>query len=881
MMPFGSATTLTPPISPLPNPLAKMSALVCEELSRALTDQRSKIIEQAQMLAKNATKSICDSASTSAWDIITPEALRATLDRTHALPAELVLGEYQDRRLHLTKFQVSFPALLPLRKRKGLFFQSPIKKVAKSEEFLQAAALRVLCSLLPGSAQFHLIDLKTKGRAFAALSGLDPKIAPISPVHPQGITELLSQLEHRVADVNRRCLSRHDWLCQHNAENPDDAEPYHFVCISDYPVGLEKESVEALERLLSHECAARAGVYFFMSSEDPHPLTPGFAGMPMIFTKKDRVQLKDREIDTSSGSSYASLMLIPEGLPKHSDLLVDHLNQEARSNPQAKKIAIQLESFNAWKHDATRGISVPIGKAGRQEIQLVLGNEAAVHHALIGGATGSGKTVLLHNIILNAAELYSPQDLQLLLMDFKDGTEFACYEGLPHLRVLAIASEIHFGLNVLEWLMGEKSRRSKLYKKAGVGNISDFAAKTGQKLPRFLVLIDEFQRLLSEPTVSGRASMYLDDLVRTGRSFGINLILATQSLANVAIESSTLEQLGLRICLRLSESEAIKFLNYDNTVPGTFRSPGEAVYNDSQGCKEGNTEFSVAFVNLAEIPQRCAGLREKERLLLGSPTVQKPRVFHGDVPVSFPRSLLDQPAERPRAYIGEPMKVDGDPISLTLDLADGANILVIGQDLETLSTLSLNLISQFSQCTRGVDLMMVDALPRAKERWEGMINEQIRLVTSPAQVNELLEVLTAELEARKNELSDNAALPKILLLVEPQLNAAFPTGNNMDNSPAASKVNTLLEQGPRQGIHIVLMTSRLARTDKVLGLYGSPLNTQSFSKRVVFKSDEAERVLGYGMSAKITGSYSGCIYEESVGETIPFQIFDTIQNQET
>jgi hypothetical protein len=222
------------------------------------------------------------------------------------------------------------------------------------------------------------------------------------------------------------------------------------------------------------------------------------------------------------------------------------------------------------------------------------------------------------------------------------------------------------------------------------------------------------------------------------------------------------------------------------------------------------------------------------------------------------------------------MKVDGDPISLTLDRADGANILVLGQDLETLSTLSLNLISQFSHCTRGVDLMMVDALPRAKERWEGMLNEQIRLVTSPAQVNEALELLTVELEARKNELSHNAALPKVLLLVEPQLNAAFPIGNNMDNAPIAAKVNTLLEQGPRQGIHIVLMTSRLARTDKVLGIYGSPLNMQYFSKRVVFRSDEAERVLGYGMSAKITGSYAGCVYEEFIGEAIPFQIFDTI-----
>jgi hypothetical protein len=856
----------------------KIDAQASKQLSMALTEQRNKIIEQTQALAKKATKSIRDSASTSAWGIITPEALAASMHRAPALPAEVMIGAYRDQRLNFDVFPVSFPAILPLRSRKGLFFQSPLQKVAKSEEFLQAAALRILCSLLPGSAQIHLIDLKTKGRAFAALSGLDPKIAPVPPSNPRDITELLTEFEQRVADVNRRRLSRYEWLCHHNTENPDDAEPYHFVCISDFPAGLEKESIEALERLLSHECAARAGIYFFISSEKPLPMTPGFSGMPVILTEENRAELKDQEIDTSSGSSYSPLMLVPDALPKQTGLLVDQLSLEARTSPQAKKIAIQLESSNAWKQDATRGISVPIGKAGRQEMQLVLGNEAAVHHALIGGATGSGKTVLLHNIILHAAELYSPQDLQMLLMDFKEGTEFACYENLPHMRVLAIASEIHFGLNVLEWLMGEKSRRATLYKKAGVGNLSDYAAKTGQKMPRLFVLMDEFQRLLSEPSVSGRASMYLDDLVRTGRSFGINLVLATQSLANVAIESSTLEQLGLRICLRLSESEAIKFLSYDNTVAGTFRSPGQAVYNDSQGHKEGNTEFNVAFVNVAEIPKRCDALREKELQLFGSRIVEKPRVFHGDVPVAFPSSLQAQHADLPRAYIGEPKKVDGAPISLALDRADGANILVIGQDLETLGAFSFNLVSQFSQSTAGTEIVMVDALPQAKDRWAALLNSQIRLITSPVQVNEALENFNGALEARKSELSEINQPSKVLLLVEPQLNAAFPA-SSMDSSPAAAKVNNLLDQGPRHGIHVVLITSRLARTDKVLGLYGSQLNTQYFAKRVAFKSDEAERVLGYGMSAKITGSYSGCVYDESAGESIPFQIFDNIQNQ--
>ena len=106
----------------------------------------------------------------------------------------------------------------------------------------------------------------------------------------------------------------------------------------------------------------------------------------------------------------------------------------------------------------------------------------ANRHGLITGATGTGKTVLLHNIILNAAELYSPEDLQMILMDFKEGTEFACYDGLPHMRVLSIASELHFGHSVFEWLVAERMRRANLFKKAGVANLADYIKKTGQKL---------------------------------------------------------------------------------------------------------------------------------------------------------------------------------------------------------------------------------------------------------------------------------------------------------------------------------------------------------------------------------------------------------------
>ena len=678
-------------------------------------------------------------------------------------------------------------------------------------------------------------------------------------------------MEDRVAKLTRSCLSRHEWLCDYNAANPDEAETYHFICISHYKSGLEEGHVKAVQRLLHDECAARAGIYFFLSSETSFDFTP------RIFTSGEIAEVVDSELDTSANGEFSELALIPETLPKHTAQIVDFLNTALKRMPKHKKVTISLEDFDLWTASAASGVAIPIGKAGRDEVLFRLGNDSVVHHALVGGATGTGKTILLHNIIMNAAELYSPEDLQMILMDFKEGTEFACYEGLPHMRVLSIASELHFGHSVFEWLMAERMRRSKLFKKAGVANLADYMNKTGQKLPRILVLMDEFQRLLADPTIGSQVSMLLDDIVRTGRSFGINLILSTQSLANVHMESSTLTSLGLRICLRLSEQETNRFLNHDNSAPSGFNRPGQALYNETEGRKEGNTEFQVAFVDITEIPSRCEALRERESERYGRQVVEEARVFHGEMPINPAGRIPEIAPDKLQAFIGEPLKIQAEPLAVTLEQQDGANLLAIGQGMEILNTLSNNIAAQLQQSPLKLEILVADALPLAKERWAELVEKGIHFLANPVQVNAALEQLTMELENRKLDEQAESFPPKVLFLIEPQLNKAFPLGNGMDNSPAAQKVNTLLDQGPRVGIHTVLITSRLARADKVFGQYGGQgqINRQYFANRIVFRSDEAENLI-IDASTKNIGEYSGVLSDETTGETTPFQTYDTI-----
>jgi TPR repeat protein len=769
----------------------------------------------------------------------------------------------------------SIPCCLPLSRRKGLFFGS--SGAGRTEMLLQTTGLRLACSLPVGLLCLHLIDVASRGRAFSVLGGMDPKIAPPVPSTPGAVTALLEELEARVSEVTRKCLSRHEWLCEYNAANPDEPEPYHVVLISGYPEGLEPEAVEAVSRLLLHECGARAGVYFLISStvdKRALPADPAFQLMPLIFTEGGKAEVVDQMVDTSENGEFKALTLVPDGLPENAVGWVDALNARVKAPPKAKKVSLVFEEGSLWGASAANGVSIPIGKAGREDVQLKFGNDSVVHHALIGGATGSGKTVLLHNIILNSARLYSPKDLQLVLMDFKEGTEFACYEGLPHLRVLAVASEVHFGKNVLEWLVAERMRRASLFKKTGSASLGDYLGKGGVELPRILVVMDEFQRLLSDGQVGAQVAMLLDDLVRTGRSFGINLILSTQSLASVPMEGSTLTSLGVRVCMRLSEQETTRFLSYDNTLPSGFTRPGQAVYNDAEGRKDGNREFQVAYVDTGGIAAECGELRERELKRFHKAVVATPRVFQGEAAVN-PAGRL--PAADPavlQAFLGEPLQVDAVPVSVQFQPVDGANLVGVVPSLEVMNFLSRNIAIQILRSPLGAEVLVADGLPLAKERWADV--DGVRFLGRPPEIQAALDELCVELGARR-EAGEGAFAPRVLLLIEPQGSRAFPVvGAGGESSPAAVKIQALLEQGARHGIHLVLLTSRLSRAEKVLNSFGS-MNLQPFGFRMAFRSEEAANLVGYDAPAANLGEYTGLFYEETSGEVLPFQTYAPIE----
>ena len=352
--------TEAPAPAPEPLPAAVVAPVVAEIKCDVKVDQlfsrieaiKREIVTKIEVLRSESTPSNIN-AATSPWCDIDVESLKANPPTALGLPAEVRVGEFFNERLRNTAYSpLSFPVKLPLAKRKGFFFRSSESSAAHSEDLIQSTVLRILCSLPAGLVQIHFIDLQTQGLAFGALDHLDPRIAPAAPTTPEDVIQLLSGIEFRVADVRQRCLSDHGCICEFNQAHPDAPEKYHIICISGFPIAFddralnsasdllqisglpiatEETALKPLSNLLQNDCAARAGISFFISSPENLPADAEFSDLPFIFYGDDKVDLIDGEMDTSKSTALAALMLVPDGFPENANAIIDWLNSSLKT----------------------------------------------------------------------------------------------------------------------------------------------------------------------------------------------------------------------------------------------------------------------------------------------------------------------------------------------------------------------------------------------------------------------------------------------------------------------------------------------------------------------------------------------------------------------
>jgi S-DNA-T family DNA segregation ATPase FtsK/SpoIIIE len=145
-------------------------------------------------------------------------------------------------------------------------------------------------------------------------------------------------------------------------------------------------------------------------------------------------------------------------------------------------------------------------------------------HMLVAGATGSGKSVCLNDIIVSLLYQNGPDDLKFIMVDPKR-VELSVYAGIPHLLVPPIVKADE-AINALKWAVREMERRLDYLSKFGSKDIDSYNAKSKERMPRIIVVIDELADLMIQNKRDVEAVIVR--LAQMARAAGIHLILATQ-----------------------------------------------------------------------------------------------------------------------------------------------------------------------------------------------------------------------------------------------------------------------------------------------------------------------------------------------------------------
>jgi DNA segregation ATPase FtsK/SpoIIIE, S-DNA-T family len=171
-------------------------------------------------------------------------------------------------------------------------------------------------------------------------------------------------------------------------------------------------------------------------------------------------------------------------------------------------------------------------------------------HTLIAGFTGSGKSVLIQNIILAIGATNTPANAQIAIIDPKQGLDFLAFEDLPHLH-FPVITESEPAIEALEGFVEEMEARYARFKKAKVQNIDLFTKKTGEEMARIWIVHDEFGDWMQDESYKESVTALVNRLGQKARAAGIYLIFCSQRPDNSVFPMILRSNLNNRLVLKV------------------------------------------------------------------------------------------------------------------------------------------------------------------------------------------------------------------------------------------------------------------------------------------------------------------------------------------
>ncbi len=780
--------------------------------------------------------------------------------------------------------RIDIPAALGFPVRGNLVIETAADGRSAAIAAVHALLARLLVSIPPSKARFTFVDPVGLGENFAAFMHLGDEFEQLVGeriwTEPRAIEQRLIDIsEHMETVIQKYLRNEFEDIDSYNDAAGEIAEPYRFLVCADFPANFSEQAAARMLSIL--RAGQRCGVHVILIRDPRAPLPDGITAEELTSSCQILRADASGRFQFAQGPFAVLPLTLDSPLPDPELIpLLERVGREAKSAARVEvpfdAIAPKPDTF--WSLSSARNLRVPIGRAGATRLQQFLLGEGTSQHALIAGKTGSGKSTLLHAIITGIATWYSPDEVELWLIDFKKGVEFKTYaeHALPHARAVAIESDREFGLSVLEGLDAELSRRGELYREAGVQDIASYRkVRPDARMPRILLVIDEFQEFfLDDDRVAQGASMLLDRLVRQGRAFGMHAVLGSQTLGGAySLARSTMGQMGVRIALQCNEADSQLILSDENLAARLLSRPGEAIYNDAGGRVEGNSPFQVAFLPdekrdhwLGDVEVRARGRYDS-----------LPRiVFEGDARAAMKLhpamrgGLAADPRGNVRLWFGEAVAIK-DPTCARLARAAGANVACISpRDDQAVSTTAAVLLSICAESPDAI-IDVFDGTPAdapeygVLERVAGARGVQANFIPYRE-----IEAKLAEIAQDVTDRADRAGAPRRFVVIH-QLQRYRTLRRNEDDfsfgasdaPPSPDKLlGGIVREGPVTGVHVVVMCDTLASLQRSFDRNA----LREFDWKVLFQiSPTDSSTLIDSPAASRLGTNRGLLHSEELG----------------
>ena len=542
-------------------------------------------------------------------------------------------------------------------------------KDQKWEDF----AVKVMNQILLGC----LLSLpKGKVRIDFINPSLSNKSATISSRLPSDMYKIFIE-KKEILDFTASLTSRIKETLRKGAK--PELPAYEIVVLLDYPYRFDSLTEDM--RLLIEQ-GQQAGIHFVVLND----LRRNFESKQSydILSLKDEYFQEFGAFNDAKKEDYDSTLFLTYQIFDQPVILqncFDYLNNETKENSSSELVESETEYAAA-----ENGLKVPVGKPiDRKTMEFSLGQDGHVHSFIIG-QSGSGKSVLLHDIILEAIKKYSPEDLQLYLLDCKlGGVEFNRYKDVKHARALLVDnSDIQVILEILRDLREQMQERGKTLRETGVQNIDDYnASHSSERMSRIWVVIDECHVLFEQHLNSERkARTEIIDIITKvateGRSQGVHLIMATQTLANADIPTAILNNITDRYILNCAPIDAEKMWSNSSKFTGNL-GVGDALYHNTMG-RFPDTQFHAFYLAKEDAEQQiCAAVVKAEGHLSNGQFY-----FNGSQLFSFDQDILKTIGKvrkgNLKACVGKSISLTQVPVTITLKQDLSENILLTGID---------------------------------------------------------------------------------------------------------------------------------------------------------------------------------------------------------